>query len=516
MSDPAALDPTPSDFESYPVDVDASPETAEKTGFKMPGAYTILFLLIILMAIATYIIPAGRYELDDTGAPIPGTYHEVEADPARIVRDSLRAPIEGMYGVQDETGNVNAFNYGELYGAIDVALFVIIVGGFLGVTMKTGAINAGIASVVESLKGRENLLVPVLMIIFALGGTTYGMAEETLAFYPLIVAVMLAAGYDALTGVAVILLGAGIGVIGSTINPFATGIASGFAGISISEGIVGRLIVLVVGLAIGIFWVSRYAKRVHADPSRSLVFDQKEANERQFLGGGGGVTDFGPLTGKQKVVLALFFLAFLMMMYGVIPWTDLGLNVPTLWWWFPEMSSSFILFAIIIGMVGGLGEQGLTDAFVDGARDLLGVALIVGVARGISVVMNNGQITDTVLHWAEDAVSDLDGTGFVLLLFLLFIPLSFLIPSSSGLATVTMPIMVPLASFAGVSAALVVSSYQFGSGLLALVTPTYAVVMGGLAVGRIPYPTWLRFALPMVAALGVLCAIVLIGGSALD
>ncbi len=507
MSDNAALPPSG-------VEAEAISET--KSGFKMPGAYTILFLLIVLMAVLTYVVPAGRYELDDTGAPVPGTYHEVEADPARIIRDSLRAPIEGMYGVQDETGNVNAFNYGELYGAIDVALFVLIVGGFLGVTMKTGAINAGIASVVKSLEGRENLLIPVLMTIFALGGTSYGMAEETLAFYPLIVAVMLAAGYDALTGVAVILLGAGIGVLGSTINPFATGIASGFAGISISEGLVGRLIVLIVGLALGIFWVSRYAKKVQADPSKSLVFDQKEANERQFLRAGGESSEFGPLTGKQKVVLALFFLAFLMMMYGVIPWEDMGISVPTLWWWFPEMSSSFILFAIVIGMVGGLGETGLTDAFVDGARDLLGVALIVGVARGISVVMNNGQITDTVLHWAEDAVSGLDGTGFVLLLFLLFIPLSFLIPSSSGLATVTMPIMVPLAAFAGVSAALVVSSYQFGSGLLALVTPTYAVVMGGLAVGRIPYPTWLRFAMPLVLALGVVCAVVLVGGSALD
>ncbi|HYJ12822.1 MAG TPA: hypothetical protein VEW66_04485 [Thermomicrobiales bacterium] len=509
MTEPVAPVPTP-------AGVDAPQETERKSGFKMPGAYTILFLLIVLLAILTYIIPAGRYDLDDTGAPIPGTYHEVDAVPARIIRDSLRAPIEGMYGVQDETGNVNAFNYGELYGAIDVALFVIIVGGFLGVTMKTGAINAGIASIVESLKGRENLLIPVLMIIFALGGSTYGMAEETLAFYPLIVAVMIAAGYDALTGVAVILLGAGIGVVGSTINPFATGIASGFAGISISEGLLGRLIVLIVGLAIGIFWVSRYAARVRSDPSHSLVFNQKVANEEHFIGANGGATSFGPLTGKQKVVLVLFFLAFLMMMYGVIPWEDLGLGVPTLWWWFPEMSSSFLLFAIIIGMVGGLGEQGLTDAFVDGARDLLGVALIVGVARGISVVMNNGQITDTVLHWAEDAVSDLDGTAFVLLLFLLFIPLSFLIPSSSGLATVAMPIMVPLATFAGVSAALVVSAYQFGSGLLALVTPTYAVVMGGLAVGRVAYPTWLRFALPVVGALGVLCAIVLIGGSLLD
>ena len=433
---------------TVPPFLESPQEPEKKSGFKMPGAYTILFLLIILMAVLTYVIPAGRYELT-----IQALRCRARTTKSRPIRPGssgtrLRAPIEGMYGVQDETGNVNAFNYGELYGAIDVALFVIIVGGFLGVTMKTGAINAGIASVVKSLEGRENLLIPVLMIIFALGGSTYGMAEETLAFYPLIVAVMIAAGYDALTGVAIILLGAGIGVIGSTINPFATGIASGFAGISISDGIVGRLIVLIVGLAIGIFWVGDMPSAF--DRIRPVRMSSTKGSERaQFIGAGGGSTEFGPLTGKQKVVLVLFFLAFLMMMYGVIPWTDLGLNVPTLWWWFPEMSSSFILFAILIGMVGGLGEDGLTDAFVDGARDLLGVALIVGVARGISVVMNNGQITDTVLHWAEDAVSGLSGTAFVLLLFLLFIPLSFLIPSSSGLATVTMPIMVPLAASPG-------------------------------------------------------------------
>ena len=174
----------------------------------------------------------------------------------------------------------------------------------------------------------------------------------------------------------------------------------------------------------------------------------------------------------------LFFLAFLVMVYGVIPWEDLGVGIPTLWWWFPEMTASFLLFAILIGVVGGLSEEELTGSFIDGARDLLGVALIIGIARGITVIMNNGLITDTVLHWAEKAVARPGRCRFVLLLFLLFIPLSFLIPSSSGLATVAMPIMAPLAAFAGVAGELVVSAFQFGSGLVALVTPTSAVVMG--------------------------------------
>src|SRR6185437_7020320 len=247
-----------------------------KPRFTMPSAYTILFFLIVLTAIATWVIPSGAYDYNADGQPIPGTYHAIAHDPQRILLDSIKAPINGLYGVQDDTGNISYWNYGELFGAIDVALFIIVIGGFLGVTMKTGAINAGIARVVSGLRGREKWMIPALMGIFALGGTSYGMAEETLAFYPLIITVFIAAGYDALTGVAVILFGAGIGVLGSTVNPFATGIASGFANVSISDGIWIRVAVLIIGLAIGIYFVMRYAGRVKADPSKSLVFAQKE------------------------------------------------------------------------------------------------------------------------------------------------------------------------------------------------------------------------------------------------
>ena len=202
------------------------------------------------------------------------------------------------------------------------------------------------------------------------------------------------------------------------------------------------------------------------------------------------------------------------MMYGVIPWEDLGIGLPTLWWWFPEMTASFILFSIIIGMIGRMSETALTDAFVDGARDLLGVALIIGIARGITVVMNNGQITDTVLHWAEQALGDVGKAGFSIVMFVLFLPLSFLIPSSSGLATVAMPIMAPLAGFANVPAELVVTAYQSASGIMNLFIPTSAVVMGGLAIARVPYGTYLRWVWPLLAMLGVLTVLALAVGAA--
>jgi uncharacterized ion transporter superfamily protein YfcC len=486
----------------------------KKRGFALPSAYTILFALIVVAAIATWVVPAGTYDLDADGAPLPGTYHEVEAHPSRILVDSITAPINGLYGIEDETGNINYYNSGSLFGAIDVALFILIIGGFLGVTMKTGAIQAGIGVLVQRLRGKERWMIPALMVVFAIGGTTYGMAEESLAFYALVITVLIAAGYDALTGAAVVLLGCGIGTLGSTINPFATGIASGFAGVSISDGLVARLVILVIGLGMGVFFVLRYADRVRGDPSRSVVFDLKEENEARFR----SETEDGviALTGRHKAILAIFGLAFALMMYGVIPWDDLGVPFPTLWWWFPEMTGSFLLFAIVIGLVARMGEGAFTDTFVDGARDLLGVALIIGVARGITVIMNNGEITDTVLHWAELALGDVGETAFAIVMFLLFLPLSFLIPSSSGLATVAMPIMAPLAGFVDVPAELVVTAYQSASGLMNLFIPTSAVVMGGLAIARVPYDRYLRWVWPLLAGLAALTVVVLAVGAAVS
>jgi uncharacterized ion transporter superfamily protein YfcC len=485
-----------------------------KPRFSLPSAYTILFALIVLTALATWIIPAGQYALDPDGSPIPGTYQEVDSSPQRIIVDSLEAPINGMYGIEDaETGNVDVFNSGTLFGAIDVALFILVIGGFIAITMKTGAIQAGITLLVRRMRGRERRLIPVLMIVFAIGGTTYGMAEESLAFYVLIITVMIAAGYDAVVGALVLLLGCGIGVLGSTVNPFATGIASGFADVPLTDGLGLRLVILVVGLAIGIWYVLRYAERVRRDPSTSLVYDMKEANERHFAAEVDDSSGEIVLTGTHKIVLALFAGAFAVMVYGVIPWEDLNIGLPTLWWWFPQMTASFLLFGIIIGLVAKMNEGELTSTFVDGARDLVGVALIIGIARGITVVMNNGQITDTVLHWAEEALGDVGEAAFAVVMYVLFLPLSFLIPSSSGLATVAMPIMAPLADFAGADRSLVVTAYQSASGLLNLVTPTSAVVMGGLAIARVPYGKYLRFVWPLLAMLAALTVVVLALGA---
>ncbi len=437
----------------------------------MPTAYTILFAIILVMTILTWVVPSGSYEYREDGEPIAGSYHQVE-DQRQPITSVVTAPLEG------------------LYEAIDIAAFILMVGGFLGVVAKTGAIDAGIANIIRLLKGREKLLIPILMCAFALGGTTFGMAEETIAFYPLVLPIIVAAGYDTVTAVATIMLGAGAGVLGSTVNPFATGIAAGFAGVSLGEGILLRLIMLVVVLAISIWFVMAYAQRVKADPGRSLVADHRSEHLQHF---GGLSGEEKQLTGIQKLALVLFALTFLVMIYAVIPFDEMGLPLPALGWWFPELSALFLFASILLGLCCGLGEREIVDSFVAGAAELLGVAFIIGISRGITVIMNKGMITDTILNLGESALTGAGSLVFLALTYLLYLPLSFLIPSSSGLATLSMPIMAPLADFAGVGRDLIITAFQSASGLVNLITPTSAVVMGGLAIGRVPYDRWLKF-----------------------
>ena len=453
---------------------------------KFPSAYTILFGLIVLVAIATWFVPAGEYDREFSEAlgkdiPVPGTYKQVEANPQGVF-DVVLAPIAGFF----DPGSYEA-------RAIDVALFVLIIGGFLGIVTRTGAIDAGIGAAMRSLQGREKWMIPILMALFAAGGTIYGMAEESLAFYTLVIPVMIAARYDALTGVAIIMLGAGVGTLGSTINPFATVIAANAAGVAFTDGIILRFVILILCWLACVAYVMRYAERVRQDPERSIVADRRAENEAHFLKGR-EETDSMELTFTRKVVLVVFALSFGVMIWGVSAGG----------WWMAEMSGLFIVSSILVGLIGRMSEEDFTNTFVDGARDLLGVALVIGIARGIVVVMDAGKMTDTILFWAEGAVSGLPAIGFINTMFGLEVALSFFVPSSSGLAVLTMPIMAPLSDFANVPRDLVVTAFQSASGLVNLVNPTFAVVMGGLALGRVPYERWLRFMWPLLVILTVI------------
>jgi uncharacterized ion transporter superfamily protein YfcC len=432
----------------------------------MPTAYTILFLLIILVALCTWLVPAGAYQyVNET--PVAGTYHTVAQSP-------------------QGAGAVLKAAFAGFYDAVDVCVFILMVGGFLGVVMKTGAVDAGVGRIIQRLGGKEKWLIPILMIAFGLGGTTYGMWEETMAFYPLLIPVFLAAGYDAVVGISVILLGAGAGIISSTVNPFATGIAAGFAGVSLGEGILLRALQWIVFEGAAIWFVMAYAARVKKDPSRSVVgvgAGKIQANMEKPV----------EFTAKRKVIMVIFTLTFLIMIYGVIPFDEMGLPLPVLGWWFPELSALFLVGGVIIGLIDRMGEEEISETYVAGCADLLGVALIIGISRGITVLMNDGQITGTILHWGEKALSGTGPVSFVLLVYLLYLPLTVLIPSSSGLATLSVPVMAPLGRFAGVDGDLVVTAFQSASGLVNIITPTAAVVMGALALGHVPYDKWIRY-----------------------
>ncbi len=457
--------------------------------FKFPSAYTVLMAIIVFVAALTYIVPAGQYDRVMNEAlgkevPVAGTYQVVESSPQGLF-DVVMAPIAGFF----DPSTYEA-------AAIDVALFVLIIGGFLGVVTKTGAIDAGIAQVTKALEGREKWMIPILMALFAAGGTSYGMAEETLPFYMLLIPVVIAAGYDALTGVAIVMLGAGMGVLGSTINPFATVIASDAASISFADGLNLRFVILVLSYLIGVVYVMRYAEKVRKNPKTSMVADQKEANEEFFLKNSAEVLEF---TASRKLILVLFAVTFGIMIWGV---SSGG-------WWMAEMSALFLVASIAIGLVGRLSEEELTGTFVDGARDLLGVAFVIAIARGIVVIMNAGNITDTILFWCENAVTGLSEVVFINVMYWIQVVLSFFIPSTSGLAVLSMPVMAPLADFANVSRELVVTAYQSASGVVNLLTPTSGVVMGGLAIGRVSYAKWVKFVMPLVIIMTVFLMVTL-------
>ena len=511
------------------------------------SSFTILLIILVALAVITVIMAACGVEGIE-GATLSGV---------------LTAPV---FGFQD---------------AIGVCLFVMILGGFLGIVTETGALDAGIAALVHKLKGNELVLIPILMFIFSIGGTTYGMCEETVPFYLLLAATMVAAGFDSLTGAAVVLLGAGVGVMGSTVNPFAVGVAvdalNGI-GVSVNQGIIIALgvIIWLVSLAIAIVFVMRYAKKVKADKGSTFLSLQ----EQQDMMNEWGMTDseaeaadgqeMAPkMTGRQKATLIVFALTFVIMIVSFIPWEDLGFDgfvagqsyeevtttmtgeevatfiddandgattttiaepveavsvseeevtpawssfltgIPLGQWYFDEASTWFLLMALVIGLIGGVSESRFVKAFINGAADMMSVVLIIALARSITVLMASTGLDMWILNNAANALAGMSAIIFAPLSFLLYIVLSFLIPSSSGMATVSMPIMGGLASQLNFSVETMVMIYSAGNGLVNLFTPTSGAIMGGLALAKIEYSTWLKFGAKLFVVLGIVCMVIL-------
>ena len=472
----------------------------KKIKFKTPDTFTVCFFLLVIVAVLTWVIPGGAYEYVDPNAdklqPIAGTYEPAESHPQGVF-DVLQSPIQGFYD------------------SVDIILYTLIIGGFMTIVLKTGAIDAGIGRVLKRLNGREKLLIPILMCLFALGGITFGMMEETLPFFPVVIPIFLAAGYDTLTGIAVVKIGAVLGCMGSLANPFAVVIASNFAGISIGDGILVRIILLLIYMPVGIFFVMRYAEKVRKNPELSLVHENQEEMRRKFLGSTDSSSALPEFTTKRKVVLILFAVTFVIMLWGIIPFSEFGITfIPTLNWWFGELATVFMTAAIIIGVYAGFSQKELVQTFMQGAKDLLEVAIIIGVSRGISVLMDDAMVTDTILHAGEMVLQSVSSVTFSIATYIFYFLFSFVLGSSSGLATLTMNITAPLADFAGVARHIVVTAFSSANTLDTILSPACGILMGVLAMCDIPLGKWYRYIGKMVAVL-MIVSIAVIGVASL-
>ena len=471
----------------------------KKSGFAL-SAFSIILLLLIGLGILSHILPDAKF----VGEEIVNGSGTIGAK----LSDVLMSPILGFAD------------------SIDVCVFVLILGGFLAIITKTGALETGIHVLVKKLKGRELVLIPILMFIFSVGGTTYGMLEETVGFYVLLAATMMAAGMDPLVGSATILLGAGSGVLGSTINPFATGaaIAALPLGVQVNQGLIiliGTFLWLTT-LLISVIFVMSYAAKVKKDKGSTFLSLREQKNaERKF---GNYAEKFEDkeikLTGKQKITLILFGITFLVMIVGFIPWGEFNITFFdkfTGWltgatfgnWYFNESSLWFLIMAIIIGIINKMGEKGIVDTFVDGADDMVGVILIIALARGASVLMGVTHLDNYIIYNAANILKNVPEFIFAPLNYILHIVLSILVPSSSGLATLSAPIIGPLASQLDYSVEATIMTLVAANGLVNLITPTCGAIMGGLALAKVEYSTWFKWAIKIVLTIALANIIVL-------
>ena len=488
---------------------------------KFPSAQTVLLIIAAFVALLTWYIPSGQYDrlsynkdnntfvktskdssiileasqktLDDlqvkipienftTGAiykaiSIPGTYQKLESKPQGF-KEFILAPLKGIIAVSD------------------IIILVLFIGGLVAIVNYTGAFEAGITRLSVLLKGKEFILIFAVTSLIALGGTTFGLAEETIAFYPILIPIFIAAKYDAIVALACIYIGSSIGTMISITNPFSTIIASNSAGINWTTGIEGRIIMLLVGLIISILYIIRYAQKVKNDPSKSIIFDQKESIEKLF--------SFQNSTKKinfslrLKLVLSIFIICFIVMVYGVI----------NLDWWFLEMTAVFFVGALVIGFIYKINETVFVETFIKGANELLSVAFIIGLARGVTILMEDGLISDTLLFYASSFTEGMHKGLFINAMMFVYSGLTFFIPSSSGMAVLTMPIMSPLADTVSLDREHVVNAYLLGIGLFNFINPT-GLILASLAMIKVGYDKWLKFVIPLVLILTLLSIIFL-------
>lgn len=448
---------------------------------KFPHTYAILLFIVILGAALSYIIPAGEYdrvEVEDRVEVIGGSFHSVEQNPVSFMDLIMAIP----------TG---------LNEAADIIFYIFLIGGAFGVIRKTGALEAIIQKVMNNVQKNELLVIPVIMTVFSILGFTTGMSEEAIIFVPIGIMLSVALGYDALVGTAMVTLGAAAGFIGGMFNPFTVGIAHGIAELPIFSGWGFRLAVYFVVLLIGILFVMSYAKKVKKNPKSSLVYEESQTGQLNFMEDALVLTE---LRKRHIVIIFLFALTIAINVYGIFVHG----------WFLTELAANFFIIGIIIGFVGGLKLNTVFDAFIDGMKIVVYGAIIVGFARAILVVLESGLIIDTIIY-SLSAVLDNVPTALTAIGMLgVQVIINFFIPSGSGQAMTTMPIMVPISDLQGISRQVAVLAYQYGDAITNSIIPTSASLMGVLAVAGIPYIKWVKFVWKLIIIWLIIAAIALV------
>ncbi|WP_291632669.1 YfcC family protein [Clostridium sp.] len=435
---------------------------------KMPHTYVLIFIMIIIVAALTYIVPAGQYDRAEdakTGRVfvVADSYHQVEQSPVSPF-GVFKAVPKGM----EEAGQI--------------IFFVLIIGGAFGVLQATGAVDAGIGSVVKSMTGREKLVIPVIMTIFSLAGAILGTAEEALPFYPIVIAMALALGFDTITGTAMVLLGAGAGFAGAFLNPFTIGIAQGISGLPLFSGIGYRLICYVVILAAGIIYVYRYASKIHKNPELSPMYEEDRKKHDKF-----DLNDLPEFNTKHKMVMSVLVIGLVILGYGIV---NLGFYIT-------ELAAMFLIIGIATGIVGGLKINEIAEEFIHGAEAMVYGAIIIGLARAITVVMTEGSIMDTIIYSMGNVVSGMPGALSAVGMFIVQSMINIIIPSGSGQAAVSMPIMAPMADVVGITRQTAVLAFQFGDGITNMISPTSGYFMAALAIGGVKWDKWAKWMFPL-------------------
>ncbi len=454
---------------------------------RIPNAYVLILGLLLVTAALTWVVPPGQFartERDGRIVLVPGTYQRVDAGQPLPEGNTARPEPQGVFAL------LRAPLKGFVQAA-DIIVFILVVGGAFKVLEATGAVRAAIGRIIVGFRGRELLLIPIVMVLFSVAGAVFGMSEETIPFVMLFVPLALALGYDSITGAAMPFVAAGAGFAAAFINPFTLGIAQGIAGLPPLSGIGYRVVVWTVCTAIAIAFVMRHAMRVRRDPTLSPTYAADEA--RRAAEGLGRVAaeawhalDTG-MTRTHRWVLALFGVTITLLIVGVLRWG----------WYIEEIGALFLGFGVLAALTARMSGDAAVGAFLGGAAELVGAALVVGLARGVLVVAQAGGIIDPALHLLSSGMAALPPVITAQVMFLAQAVLNFLVPSGSGQAALSMPLMAPLADLVGVTRQTAVLAYQFGDGFSNLIIPTSGVLLGVLGAARISWITWARWMLPL-------------------